>query len=65
MYVVIDHHRINDFATSQPVSFRNEIVGSTATIIATMYRENQIPIPKEMAPIPYRMEKTKWEDFFS
>lgn len=48
---VIDHHRINDFATSQPVSFRNEIVGSTATIVATMYRENQIPIPKEMASI--------------
>ena len=46
---VVDHHRINDFATSQPVSFRNEIVGSTATIIATMYRENQIPIPQKLA----------------
>lgn len=46
---VVDHHRINDFATSQPVSFRNEIVGSTATIVATMYRENQIPIPRELA----------------
>ena len=45
---VVDHHRINDFATSQPVSFRNEIVGSTATIIATMFRENQIPISKEL-----------------
>jgi manganese-dependent inorganic pyrophosphatase len=46
---VVDHHRINDFATTQPVSFRNEIVGSTATIIATMFRENQIPLSKEMA----------------
>lgn len=46
---VVDHHRINDFATSQPVSFRNEIVGSTATIIATMFRENQVPLPKELA----------------
>lgn len=46
---VVDHHRINDFATTQPVSFRNEIVGSTATIIATMYRENNIPIPRELA----------------
>ena len=46
---VVDHHRINDFATSQPVSFRNEIVGSSATIIATMFRENQILIPKELA----------------
>lgn len=48
---VVDHHRINDFATSQPVSFRNEIVGSTATIISTMFRENQIPMPKELAGI--------------
>ena len=46
---VIDHHRICDFATSKPVSFRNEIVGSTATIIATMFKENQIPIPKNLA----------------
>lgn len=46
---VIDHHRINDFMTSQPVSFRNEIIGSSATIIATMFRENQIPIPANLA----------------
>lgn len=46
---VIDHHRINDFSTSQPVAFRNEIVGSTATIVATIFRENQIPIPPSMA----------------
>ena len=46
---VIDHHRINDFATSQPVSFRNEIIGSSATIIASMFRENQIPIPANLA----------------
>lgn len=46
---VVDHHRICDFSTIQPVSFRNEIVGATATIIATMFRENQIPIPSELA----------------
>lgn len=46
---VIDHHRINDFSTSQPVAFRNEIVGSTATIVATIFRENQIPIPTNLA----------------
>lgn len=46
---VIDHHRINDFSTSQPVAFRNEIVGSTATIVATIFRENQIPIPPNLA----------------
>ena len=46
---VIAHHRINDFSTSQPVAFRNEIVGSTATIVATIFRENQIPIPTNLA----------------
>ena len=46
---VIDHHRINDFTTSQPVSFRNEIVGSTATIIATIFRENQMLLPANLA----------------
>jgi manganese-dependent inorganic pyrophosphatase len=46
---VIDHHRINDFATRQPVSFRNEIVGSTATIVTNMFRENQIPLPRDLA----------------
>ncbi len=46
---VIDHHRINDFRSSSPVAFRNEIIGSTATIVATIYRENQIPIPPNLA----------------
>lgn len=46
---VIDHHRINDFSTAQPVTFRNEIVGSTATIIATIFRENRMLIPANLA----------------
>lgn len=46
---VIDHHRINDFSSLRPVSFRNEIVGSASTIIATIFRENQIPIPENLA----------------
>ena len=46
---VIDHHRVTDFSTSKPVSFRNEIVGSTCTIIATIFRENQVPIEENLA----------------
>ena len=46
---VIDNHRIGDFASVSPVAFRNEIVGSTATIVATIFRENQIPIPENLA----------------
>lgn len=46
---VIDHHRICDIITNRPISFRNEIIGSTATIITSIYFENQMSIPKNMA----------------
>lgn len=37
---IIDHHRVADVFTGQPIYFRNEPVGSTATIIASIYFEN-------------------------
>lgn len=46
---VIDHHRIANFETSDPLYFRVEPVGCTATIIAKMYKENHIEIPKNIA----------------
>ena len=46
---VIDHHRVADFSTPRPVDFRNEIVGATSTIIATIFRENMIPFTGELA----------------
>ena len=46
---VIDHHRVADFSTPRPVDFRNEIVGATSTIIATIFRENMIPFSRELA----------------
>ena len=36
---IIDHHRLADIQTNAPIYFRNETVGSTATIIAGMYQE--------------------------
>lgn len=39
---IVDHHRIGDVETSSPIRFRNEIIGSTCSIIALMYRENRI-----------------------
>ena len=36
---IIDHHRLADIQTGGPIYFRNEVVGSTATIIAGMYQE--------------------------
>lgn len=46
---VIDHHRICDISTHRPISFRNEIIGSTATIVTSIYMENQMEISKELA----------------
>ena len=46
---VIDHHRVADFSTPRPVDFRNEIVGATSTIIATIFRENMVPFTRELA----------------
>lgn len=46
---IIDHHRLADIQTSQPVSMRNEPVGSTNTIIAAMYQENGVLPSKNMA----------------
>ena len=48
---VVDHHRIYDFFSKKPISFRNEIVGSTATIITSMYKEYGMKIPENMAGI--------------
>ena len=36
---IIDHHRLADIQTRQPISVRNEPVGSTNTIIAEMYQD--------------------------
>ena len=36
---IIDHHRLADIQTGNPIYFRNEPVGSTATIVAEMYQE--------------------------
>ena len=46
---IIDHHRIGTLETMEPVFFRNQPVGCTATIIYQMYHENGIEIPKKIA----------------
>jgi manganese-dependent inorganic pyrophosphatase len=46
---VIDHHRIANFETSNPLYYRAEPVGCTATILNKLYKENGIPIRKEIA----------------
>jgi manganese-dependent inorganic pyrophosphatase len=46
---VIDHHRIANFETSDPLYYRAEPVGCTATILNKMYKENSVSISKEIA----------------
>lgn len=48
---VIDHHRIGNIETVNPVYFRNQPVGCTSTIIYQMYQENNIEITPEIAGI--------------
>jgi manganese-dependent inorganic pyrophosphatase len=46
---VIDHHRVSNFETKEPLYFRAEPVGCTATILNKMYKENGVEISKAIA----------------
>ena len=46
---IIDHHRLADIQTRQPISVRNEPVGSTNTIITSMYQEHGVTPSPHMA----------------
>lgn len=48
---IIDHHRLGNPPTSQPILFRNDIIGSTCSIIADMYRSSSIKPPPSIAGI--------------
>lgn len=46
---IIDHHRIGTLETNNPITFRNQPVGCTATIIYQMFHEKNVEIPKDIA----------------
>ena len=46
---IIDHHRLGTIETMQPVFFRNQPLGCTATIIRQMYAESGIEIDRTTA----------------
>ena len=46
---VIDHHRIANFETANPLYYRSEPVGCTNTVIYKMYQEKGIEIPAQIA----------------
>ena len=46
---IIDHHRLADIQTLSPIFFRNEIVGSSVTIIAEMFQEKGLMPSRKLA----------------
>ena len=48
---IIDHHKLGALTTNMPINFRNMTVGSTNTIIYSLYKENNVTIPKKIAGI--------------
>ena len=46
---IFDHHNLGSITTNNPINFRNMSVGSTCTIVYTLYKERDIEIPKHIA----------------
>ncbi|EKG6041143.1 manganese-dependent inorganic pyrophosphatase [Listeria monocytogenes] len=46
---VVDHHRIANFETSDPLYYCAEPVGCTTTILLKMFRENEVEVSKTVA----------------
>ncbi len=46
---IVDHHKIGDVTTNNPILFRAEPVGCTGTVLNKMFKEAGVAIPKEVA----------------
>ena len=46
---IIDHHKLGTLQTMLPISFRNQPVGCTGTIMYQMYGEQKLEIPPKIA----------------
>ena len=46
---IIDHHKLGTLQTVQPISFRNQPVGCTGTIMYQIYGEQKLEIPPKIA----------------
>ena len=46
---ILDHHRIGAPPTESPILFLNRPVGSTSTIVGTLFQQSGVPIPKNLA----------------
>ena len=46
---IIDHHKLGSLETMTPITFRNQPVGCTCTILYQIYKEDQLEIRPEIA----------------
>ena len=46
---IFDHHNLGSITTNAPINFRNMAVGSTCTIVYTLFLERGVEISKEIA----------------
>ncbi|GAF39169.1 manganese-dependent inorganic pyrophosphatase [Agrilactobacillus composti DSM 18527 = JCM 14202] len=46
---VVDHHRIQNFNTADPLYYRAEPLGCTSTILLKIYNENNVAVPEVIA----------------
>lgn len=49
VYMVVDHHRINDFKTAEPLYYYAEPVGCTCSVIFKLFKQNDVAIPADVA----------------
>ena len=48
---IVDHHKVGNIDSSEPINIRNMAVGSTNTILYEMYKEAKVLPPKEIAGV--------------
>jgi manganese-dependent inorganic pyrophosphatase len=46
---IVDHHKIGDIVTSNPIFFYAKPVGCTGTVLLEMYKTNKVDLPKDIA----------------
>ena len=46
---VVDHHKVGDVTTNNPILFRAEPVGCTGTVLNKMFKDAGVAIPKDVA----------------
>ncbi|MBC8316538.1 MAG: manganese-dependent inorganic pyrophosphatase [Desulfobulbaceae bacterium] len=46
---IVDHHKIGDITTNNPILFNAQPVGCTGTVLNQMYKINNVAIPKDIA----------------